>query len=123
MLSNTSMPRPYVIINVASTVDGKIDTVARRGAGISSEADRERVDRLRAEVDAVMVGSRTLLDEDPRLTVRSPELRAERVARGLPENPMKVSLVSKPRLLRADARFVTHGPARVVLFTTVGGDT
>jgi 2,5-diamino-6-(ribosylamino)-4(3H)-pyrimidinone 5'-phosphate reductase len=107
--------RPYVLINVAMTVDGKIDTVERRGAPISSEADRLRVDRLRAEADAVMVGGRTLLDEDPRLVVRTPELQAERVARGQPPNPAKVGVVSRPSL-SPDSRFLTYGPARIVLF-------
>jgi 2,5-diamino-6-(ribosylamino)-4(3H)-pyrimidinone 5'-phosphate reductase len=110
------MGRPYVLINVAATVDGKIDTVERRGAAISSDADRQRVDALRASVDAVMVGGRTLLDEDPRLTVRSPELRAERIARGAPENPAKVGVVSQPGRLKKDSRFLKDGAARVILF-------
>jgi riboflavin-specific deaminase-like protein len=110
------MVRPYVLINVAATVDGKIDTIDRRGAAISSDADRQRVDALRASVDAVMVGSRTLLDEDPRLTVKSSSLRAERIARGEAENPAKVGVVSRPELLRADARFLTEGKARIILF-------
>ena len=108
--------RPYVLINVAATVDGKIDSVERRGAAISSERDRARVDALRASVDAVMVGGRTLLQEDPRLTVRSAELRADRAARGKPENPAKVGVVSRPDL-RPDCRFLTVGPARIILFT------
>jgi 2,5-diamino-6-(ribosylamino)-4(3H)-pyrimidinone 5'-phosphate reductase len=107
--------RPFVLINVAATLDGKIDTFERRGAPISSEADRDRVDRLRAEVDAVMVGGHTLLDEDPRLTVTSPELRAARLARGEPESPAKVGVTSSADL-RPDARFLTHGPARIILF-------
>ncbi|MBV9544783.1 MAG: dihydrofolate reductase family protein [Chloroflexi bacterium] len=111
--------RPFVVINVASTADGKIDTVERQGAPISSDSDRARVDALRASVDAVMVGGRTLLDEDPRLTVRSPELRAQRVARGLPENPAKVGVTSS-LALRPDARFLTHGPARILLFAPAG---
>ena len=109
--------RPYVLINVAATVDGKIDSVERRGAAISSERDRARVDALRASVDAVMVGGRTLLQEDPRLTVRSAELRAERLARGEPENPAKVGVVSRLDL-RPDCRFLSVGPARIILFTT-----
>jgi 2,5-diamino-6-(ribosylamino)-4(3H)-pyrimidinone 5'-phosphate reductase len=108
-----------VVINVAATLDGKIDTVERRGAAISSEADRHRVDLLRASVDAVMVGGRTLVGEDPRLLVRSPALRADRVARGLPENPAKVAVVSSLKL-KADARFLTSGPARIILFTPRG---
>src|SRR5439155_22335586 len=116
--------RPFVILNTAMTADGKIDTVARRGAVISSALDLERVDRLRAESDAIMVGGRTLLGEDPRLTVKSPVLRAERQGRGLGENPIKVGIVSRiedPRAgptVRDDSRFVTTGPARRVGFAT-----
>src|SRR5438309_2068843 len=109
------MRRPYVIINVAATVDGKIDTVERRGASISSDADRERVDGLRASVDAVMVGGHTLYDEDPRLTVKSARLRAARLARGEPENPAKVAVASH-LAVRPDSRFLNTGPARIILF-------
>ena len=66
-------PKPYLIINAAMTADGKIDTFERGGVNISSEGDWKRVDRLRAECDAVMVGGRTLIEEDPRLTVKSQE--------------------------------------------------
>ena len=109
--------RPFVTLNVALTADGKTDTVARRGATISSPQDLARVDRLRAESDAVLVGGRTLLGDDPRLTVKSADLRAERRARGLEENPIKVGIVSNADL-RDDSRFLTAGPAQVMLFTT-----
>jgi 5-amino-6-(5-phosphoribosylamino)uracil reductase len=109
--------RPHVVINVAATLDGKIDTFERRGAAISSAGDRARVDELRASVDAIMVGSRTLLGEDPRLVVRSAELRAQRVARGWPENPAKIGIISRLSELKLDARFLTTGPARIIIFT------
>ena len=112
-----NMERPYIFINVAMTADGKIDTVARKGAAISSQRDKERVDRLRAESDAVMVGGKTLLQEDPKLTVKSEALRAERVAQGLPPNPVKVGVVTKAEL-KPHSRFLREGPARVVIFTT-----
>ena len=83
------MERPYVFLNVAMTADGKIDTFERRGAAISSQRDKQRVDRLRAEADAVMVGGHTLLGENPKLTVKSADLRAEREARGLRPIPSK----------------------------------
>jgi 2,5-diamino-6-(ribosylamino)-4(3H)-pyrimidinone 5'-phosphate reductase len=111
------MDRPYVYINVAMTADGKIDTFERHGSAISSQRDKERVDRLRAESDAVMVGGRTLLDENPKLTVKSMELRAEREAHGLPPNPAKVGIVSNADL-GPDSDFLNAGPARVVIFTT-----
>jgi 2,5-diamino-6-(ribosylamino)-4(3H)-pyrimidinone 5'-phosphate reductase len=112
------MQRPYVHINVAMTADGKIDTFERRGATISSQRDKERVDRLRAEADAVMVGGHTLLGENPKLTVKSADLRAERVARGLTPNPVKVGIVSNADL-KPDSDFLTAGPARIVIFTTL----
>lgn len=111
------MNRPYVFINVAMTADGKIDTFVRKGAAISSQRDKERVDRLRAEADAVMVGGRTLLDEDPKLIVKSEALRVERVARGLTPNPVKVGVVTKAEL-QPHAKFLYEGESQVVIFTT-----
>jgi len=111
------LTRPQVIVNVAMSADGKIDTAARRGAVISSPADKARVDQLRAEVDAILVGGRTLIQEDPKLTVKSNHLRAERKARGLEENPVKVGVISVADL-KVDGDFLTAGPARVFLFTT-----
>lgn len=109
------MNRPFVFINAAVTADGKIDTRERRGATISSARDKARVDRLRAGADAVMVGGKTLLEEDPRLTVKSEALRAERAARGLSPNPMKVGIVTNADEL-PDGDFVNFGAARVVIF-------
>src|SRR5919206_3667057 len=102
---NCIMNRPFVFINVAMTADGKIDTFERKGAPISSPRDKERVDRLRASADAIMVGGRTLLDEDPKLTVKSEGLRAERMARGLPPNPLKVGIVTEAKI-QADSQFL-----------------
>lgn len=117
MKEATGMNRPFVFINVAMTADGKIDTFQRQGAAISSQQDKERVDRLRAEADAVMVGGKTLLDEDPKLTVKSETLRLERVARGLPPNPTKVGVVTEARF-NPDSKFLNEGPASIVIFTT-----
>lgn len=111
------MNRPFVFINVAMTADGKIDTFQRQGAAISSQRDKERVDRLRAETDAIMVGGKTLLDEDPKLTVKSEALRAERVDRGRSPNPIKVGVVTDARL-DPDSQFLNSGPASIVIFTT-----
>ncbi len=112
-------PFPHIHVNVAMSLDGKIDTVERRGAAISSPEDRSRVDRLRAAVDAVLVGGRTLLAEDPSLTVKSARLRAARVRDGRPANPAKVGIVSEigAHDLPATGRFLSTGPARIFVFT------
>jgi 2,5-diamino-6-(ribosylamino)-4(3H)-pyrimidinone 5'-phosphate reductase len=114
---NCIMNRPFVFINVAMTADGKIDTFQRKGSAISSPRDKERVDQLRAGADAIMVGGRTLLDEDPKLTVKSEGLRAERVRRWLSPNPVKVGVVTQATI-REDSQFLNAGPADIVIFTT-----
>jgi 2,5-diamino-6-(ribosylamino)-4(3H)-pyrimidinone 5'-phosphate reductase len=111
------MDRPFVHMNVAATADGKIDTFARTGAPISLERDKQRVDRLRADSDAIMIGGRTLHGEDPRLTVKSELLRQEREALGLPANPTKVAVATQLEL-KPECRFLTAGRARRVLFTS-----
>jgi 2,5-diamino-6-(ribosylamino)-4(3H)-pyrimidinone 5'-phosphate reductase len=113
----TMTTRPHILINIAMTADGKIDSILRKGAAISSTADKNRVDQLRADSDAVLVGGRTLVNEDPRLTVKSARLRLERISRGLDENPVKVGIVSVADL-ELDGRFLNDGPARRFIYTT-----
>ena len=64
--------RPFVVLKMASSLDGK--AAARDGSSkwISGEAARGDVQRLRAWADAVVVGSGTVLADDPALTVRDP---------------------------------------------------
>ncbi len=90
--------KPFVFINVASSVDGKISDESRRQLRISCDEDLKRVDRLRAESDAIMVGIGTVLADDPHLTVKSEELRRMRVKKGLPENPIRVVVDSRCRI-------------------------
>lgn len=111
------MDRPYVFINVAMTADGKIDTFERKGAAISSARDKERVDRLRAGADAVLVGGRTLLGESPKLTVKSEALREGRIRQGRSPNPIKVGVVTVADI-PIDSDFIKVGDTRVVIFTT-----
>ncbi len=116
-----ALNRPFVLLNVAASADGKIDTIERRGAAISSPRDKQRVDELRAAADAVMVGGHTLHDEDPRLTVKSEALRRMREGRGLPPNPAKAGVATR-LALKPDCRFLAEGPARIMLFTTAQTD-
>ena len=61
--------RPYVILNTAMTLDGKIAT--RTGdSEISCMDDKIELHKLRASTDAVMVGINTVLVDNPRLSVR-----------------------------------------------------
>lgn len=99
------------------SIDGKLDSIDRKGATISSLTDKVRVDELRAEVDAILVGGKTLVQEDPALTVKSPELRAKRLANGMDENPVKVGVVSRADI-DLHGHFMTSGPAKRIIYTT-----
>lgn len=115
------MKRPRVIINVAASADGKIDSYLRQGTSISSLSDKERVDRLRADVDAILVGGHTLLAEDPKLTIKSMDLRKKRLEQGLSENPAKIGVVSEISLeegVEVIQNFMSTGPAKKFIFTT-----
>lgn len=89
--------RPHVHVNVAMSADGKLSTRERRQVRISGPADFSRVDRIKAGSDAVMVGIGTVLADDPSLTVKSPDLRAMRIARGMPEHPVRIVVDSTAR--------------------------
>jgi 2,5-diamino-6-(ribosylamino)-4(3H)-pyrimidinone 5'-phosphate reductase len=79
------------------SADGKLSTSERRQVKISGSADFSRVDRIKAESDAIMVGIGTVLADDPSLTVKSTDLRSARRAKGLPEHPVRIVVDSRAR--------------------------
>ncbi len=63
--------RPFAMLKLAASLDGKTATASGESQWISSEASRRKVHRLRAEVDAILVGRGTMQADDPRLDVRT----------------------------------------------------
>ena len=90
--------RPYVVVNIAMSADGKISTRERRQVRISGAQDFTRVDRLKAGCDAVMVGIGTVLADDPSLTVKSEECRKYRRNQGWDDHPVRIVVDSSGRI-------------------------
>lgn len=65
--------RPFVILKMAMTLDGKIATENGNSKWITGVEARQRVQQLRRLSDAIMIGGNTLRQDKPLLTVREPE--------------------------------------------------
>jgi 2,5-diamino-6-(ribosylamino)-4(3H)-pyrimidinone 5'-phosphate reductase len=109
--------RPYVVMNMVSTADGK-SALGGSAAGIGSRTDAGLMRQVRAAVDAVMHGAGTLRAEivDPRV---DPERARERVARGRPPQPLAV-IVSGSLNLDLRGRFLVNGAGGTVILTASG---
>jgi len=103
--------RPYVVVNVAVSADGKLSTRERRQVKISGKQDFERVDELKATSDAVMVGIGTVLADNPSLTIKSPERISARVKSGRSEHPVRIVVDSSART-PPDAKILHKGSGK-----------
>jgi 2,5-diamino-6-(ribosylamino)-4(3H)-pyrimidinone 5'-phosphate reductase len=87
----------HVTVNAATSVDGKLSTRDRRQVAISGPEDFDRVDRLRAAADAVLVGVGTVLADDPSLTLDDEDRRVERLRSGRSGDPARAVLDTRAR--------------------------
>ncbi|MEU5624207.1 dihydrofolate reductase family protein [Streptomyces tendae] len=113
------MPLPHVLLSAAVSLDGYLDDTGPERLLLSSPADFDRVDEVRASVDAILVGAGTIRADNPRLLVNSAERRAARVADGRAEYPLKVTVSGSGELDPA-ARFWHTGGEKVLLTTDDG---
>ncbi|MEK7475797.1 MAG: bifunctional diaminohydroxyphosphoribosylaminopyrimidine deaminase/5-amino-6-(5-phosphoribosylamino)uracil reductase RibD [Candidatus Coatesbacteria bacterium] len=95
--------RPYVILKLATTLDGRIADARRRSKWITSPAARNWTRQLRRRVDAVMVGAGTAIADDPRLT-----------APGRTDGPIRIVVDGRARL-GLKARLLRGGNAIMVV--------
>jgi diaminohydroxyphosphoribosylaminopyrimidine deaminase/5-amino-6-(5-phosphoribosylamino)uracil reductase len=70
--------RPYVVLHIASSLDGRVAAKPGEETAITSKASLKISHRLRDKVDAVVVGRSTVEIDDPKLTVREVSRRDER---------------------------------------------
>jgi diaminohydroxyphosphoribosylaminopyrimidine deaminase / 5-amino-6-(5-phosphoribosylamino)uracil reductase len=107
--------RPYVTFKTASTLDGRVAAADGTSRWITSAAARADGHRLRAEVDAVLVGTGTALADDPALTARPDDTGPLPSAR----QPLRVVVGDRP--LPATARVLDSAAATLLLPRTSPG--
>lgn len=104
--------RPYVLLSCAMSIDGFIDDASERRLILSNPEDFDRVDEVRASCDAILIGANTIRRDNPRLLVNSEARRTRRVAQGLPEYPLKVTITGTG--LDSGFKFFKTGGEKVV---------
>jgi riboflavin-specific deaminase-like protein len=108
--------RPYLILNMVATLDGRASVGGRSGP-IGNRADRELFHALRAGVDAVMAGAGTVRVERYGRIIADERVRRERVEHGLSAEPL-ACIVSGRLSLPPDTPLLGEPQARVVIVTS-----
>ncbi|MBI5267402.1 MAG: bifunctional diaminohydroxyphosphoribosylaminopyrimidine deaminase/5-amino-6-(5-phosphoribosylamino)uracil reductase RibD [candidate division Zixibacteria bacterium] len=104
-LSSVRLGRPFVILKLAQSLDGRIATKSGDSHWISGEESRSTVHVLRSEVDAVMIGAETARADNPKLTVR--------MVRG--RNPYRIIVAGKRKLPQTLKLLSQDGDRKTIL--------
>jgi riboflavin-specific deaminase-like protein len=110
--------RPYILLSCGMSIDGYLNAATEKRLLLSNDADFDRVDAVRAECDAILVGAATIRCDNPRLLIRSPSRRAERTARGQKPSPIKVTLTAGGRLDPCADFFIAGETEKIVYCET-----
>jgi len=100
-LSRLRLGRPLVTLKFATSLDGRIATASGESQWISGPPARERAHALRASHDAIMVGTGTVVADDPQLTCRLPGLDHRSPVRVVIDRHLRIPPTAR---LIADAR-------------------
>ena len=115
---DVSLRRPFVRLNVAESADGKLAPVKSGKVNFGSDDDRWEMENFRADADGVIIGSGTLVAEDPPLIIRNAEVLARRLAAKGSRHPKNISVCALLPPNLAEMRFFTHEETEKLVFTT-----
>lgn len=110
--------RPRIHAHFAMTADGKISTKNFTPSQFTSPADKARIGEIRARHDAILAGRGTVAADTMSMRLSNEKLRAARVLRGLPPEPLRVVISNTGRINPAWKIFQHTGSPIVILSTT-----
>lgn len=103
--------RPHVTLKMAATLDGRVAAADGSSRWVTGPDAREEVHQIRAAADAVLIGTGTLLADDPRLTVRHGQATVARQPLRVVVGKRDVPASARIRDTEGFMRIPTHDPA------------
>lgn len=112
-LSVLQKSRPEILVKTAQSLDGRIQRLEGEDVWLSGKESLYQVQKLRSEVDAIVVGGETLRNDNPRLTLRRSHRWGEK------EQPWRVVLTKTAKISREAKLFKDEDSARSFVFQIV----
>lgn len=110
---NMAFNKPFVHLKLAQSLDGRIATSSFKSKWITDVSARESVQKLRRDYDAILVGSNTVKQDNPSLTLRGLE----------GSQPVRVILDSQLSTPMDSEIYAPHSTSRTIVFTTTTGSS
>lgn len=101
---------PHVLVSTTTTIDGFLDDNTSSRLILSSDEDMYEIHRLRARVEAIVIGAETLRMDNPRLDTRFADVQ--------PFSPPVKIVITRSGNINADSRFFTEGSGKKIVFCT-----
>jgi riboflavin-specific deaminase-like protein len=115
---NSGVARPWVSLNMAMTVDGKIATENRQVSSFGSRADHDQLYQLRARADAVMTGAGTIREQNADLNSGGPRYQRLRRQNHLQPENLRIVVSGSAQLDLGSRLFHESGGPLILLTTT-----
>jgi len=118
MKKNEKIKRPFVFLNTGMSLDGKLSNYKREQIEIATNDDKKMVYENRILADAIMLGGNSLIQDDPKLLVKTKVRQRRRIKLGKTPEPIKVGIISNADKMKLNGDFFDKGNTLKVIFTT-----
>ena len=109
--------RPFVLINMAMSADGKIASTDRQLISLGTKRDHDHLLKLRSTVDTVMCGSRTIESGNITMDAGGKKYEQKRVSNGLAKQNLRV-LISGSGSIKTTAKIFQNRNSPIIIFVS-----